>query len=464
MAIKYFLMIPVLIFFTGCDDGIEQTDTSQQEEIQAGQEEQGEIKVSSPPLALVGGTLIDGSEIAPLLSNSVILIRDGIIERVGTIADISIPAEYEQISTEGMTVMPGLWDMHVHLLYAGHTNYPYWHEAYTPRFEEEIMPATAIQHIRSGVTSVRDLGAPAGAIFRLRNRILNGDIIGPTIYAAGPQINRSFPDWARFYRTPVSNPEAASAVANELIDSGADLLKISNAESMTVADIRAITDAAHARGIMVTAHGRTDEEILMGLQGGVDEFQHIGASAESPEYSSEVMNAIRDRINTGPPLYWTPTVGLQLRGSYLQDNLEMLDAPQNYAGLPDDIAADIKEAVTTFSPTVVDQEIIIRKVEQLRQAGVELLVGTDAGLAGNFHGQAMWQEMGTWVDILGIDPLETIRRATSLPARLMGRDGEAGRVVPGQLADLLVVEGDPLRHMDVLRSPAIVIMRGQRIK
>ena len=86
-----------------------------------------------------------------------------------------------------------------------------------------------------------------------------------------------------------------------------------------------------------------------------------------------------------------------------------------------------------------------------------MLVGTDAGLAGNFHAQAMWQEMESWVDILGIDPLETIHRATALPARLLGREGEVGRVVPGQRADLLIVQGDPLRHMEVLRSPAIVI-------
>jgi len=423
-----------------------------------------EGSIVSSPLALVGGTLIDGSEIAPLLANSVILIRDGRIERVGTVADTSIPAEYEQISTEGMTVMPGLWDMHVHLLYAGHTNIPYWHETYTPRFEEEIMPATATQQLWSGVTSVRDLGAPADAVFNLRNRIASGDIPGPTIYAAGPQINRNFPDWARFYRTPVSNPQQAAAVANALIDSGADMLKISGAENMSVEDIRAITDAAHARGIMVTAHGRNDQEILMGLQGGVDEFQHIGVSAESPEYSSEIMAAIRDRVIFGPPLYWTPTVSVQLARSYLEENPEILDAQENYAGLPEDIAMDIREAVANFSPTAVDADIVIRKVTQLREAGVELLVGTDAGLVGNFHSQAMWQEMDSWVNILGIEPLETIRRATSLPARLMGREGEVGRVVPGQRADIIVVEGDPLRHMDVLRSPAIVILRGQRIR
>lgn len=418
---------------------------------------------ASGALALVGGTLIDGSLSTPI-GNSVILIRDGIIESVGTLNELAIPADYEQISTEGMTVMPGLWDLHVHLLYAGHTNNPYWHEVYTSRFEADIMPATAMQQLQSGVTSVRDLGAPAESVFNLREKIAGGTLSGPGIYAAGPQINRSFPDWARFYRTPVANPEAAAATANALIDSGADILKITNAEAMAVADIRAITDVAHARGIRVTAHGRTDREILMGLEGGVDEFQHIGVTAGSPEYPLEVMDAIRSRVAAGPALYWTPTVGLQLRSAYLAANPEMLDAPANYAGLPEDVIADIKASLSDFAPVPADADSIVRKVTQLRDAGVELLVGTDAGLAGNFHSQAMWQEMDSWVSILGFDALETIHRATSVAARYMGRQDEAGMVAVGQIADVIAVEGDPTRDMSVLSQPSIVIVGGSRIK
>ena len=272
------------------------------------------------PFALVGGTLIDGSGGAPL-GDSVVLLRDGRIERVGAEGDLAVPDGYAVIDTNGMTVLPGLWDAHVHLLYAGHTENAYWHEAYTDRFADEIMPATALQHLRAGVTSVRDLGAPPEAIFAVREAVDAGEIEGPTIYAAGPQINRAFPDWARFYRRAVADPDDAARAANALIDAGADVLKVTNAEAMTVADLRAITEAAHARGVSVAAHGRSDAEIRMGLEGGVDEFQHIGVAGDDDAgYPPDLLEVIRARVAAGPPLYWTLTVGLPLRGADMARN------------------------------------------------------------------------------------------------------------------------------------------------
>src|SRR5262245_57165571 len=77
------------------------------------------------PLALVGGTLIDGTGGAPL-RNSVVLIRGDRVERIGTVASLPVPVDYERVSTEGMTVLPGLWDLHVHLIYNGHPNPGAW--------------------------------------------------------------------------------------------------------------------------------------------------------------------------------------------------------------------------------------------------------------------------------------------------------------------------------------------------
>ena len=140
---------------------------------------------SDGPLALVGGTLIDGGE-GPPVRDSVVLLRDGRVEQVGAVGDTVVPDGYTVIDTNGMTVLPGLWDAHVHLLYAGHTQNAYWHETYTDRFAAEIMSATARQHLQAGVTSVRDMGAPPGAVFTVRDGVAAGDLEGPTIYAAGP--------------------------------------------------------------------------------------------------------------------------------------------------------------------------------------------------------------------------------------------------------------------------------------
>ena len=123
--------------------------------------------------ALVGGTLIDGFGGRPV-RNSVILIDGERISAVGVQGTLAIPANAEVISTEGMSVLPGLWDMHVHLMLNGHSDYPHWDKTYPPLFESTIMPAGAKQLLLAGVTSARDLGAPLRASISVRDRINAG--------------------------------------------------------------------------------------------------------------------------------------------------------------------------------------------------------------------------------------------------------------------------------------------------
>ena len=109
--------------------------------------------------ALVGGRLIDGFGHRPI-ANSVILIHGDRIEKVGTLDTLPIPEGYQLISTEGMDVLPGLWEAHAHLMLNGHSDYSHWDKAYANKLSSEIMPASAQQLLLAGITSVRDLGAP----------------------------------------------------------------------------------------------------------------------------------------------------------------------------------------------------------------------------------------------------------------------------------------------------------------
>ena len=109
--------------------------------------------------ALVGGRLIDGFGGHPI-ANSVIIIENDIITKVGHQGNTPIPKGAEIISTEGMDVLPGLWDMHVHLMITGHSNYTHWDTTYRDQLADVIMPASAKQLLYAGVTSARDLGAP----------------------------------------------------------------------------------------------------------------------------------------------------------------------------------------------------------------------------------------------------------------------------------------------------------------
>src|SRR5689334_12073930 len=125
---------------------------------------------ASPALALVGGRLIDGFGGRPI-ENSVIVVENGRIKAVGRVGELAVPEGAQVISTEGMSVLPGLWDMHVHTMIVGHADYDHWDKAYASQFESVIMPAAARQLLMAGVTSARDLGAPLEASISVRNRI-----------------------------------------------------------------------------------------------------------------------------------------------------------------------------------------------------------------------------------------------------------------------------------------------------
>ena len=148
--------------------------------------------------ALVGGTLIDGYGGTPI-RNSVIIVEGERIRAVGQVGSLPVPAGAEVISTEGMSVLPGLWDMHVHLMINGHGDYAHWDKTYMPVQESVIMPASARQLLMAGVTSARDLGGPLGASVGVRDAINAGKIPGPTLYVSGPFIQHEpYPGTAEF--------------------------------------------------------------------------------------------------------------------------------------------------------------------------------------------------------------------------------------------------------------------------
>lgn len=420
------------------------------------------------PLALVGGTLIDGAGGAAI-RNSVVLVRGERIERVGTVESLPVPAEYERISTEGMTVLPGLWDLHVHLVYSNHPNPTAWFR-HAAQFERVTIPASAEQMLLAGVTSVRDLAAPAEAIFAVEQRIARGELPGPTLYAAGPALSKSLPNQpaptSQFL--PVTDAADARAKARRLIEAGADIIKIFNAERMSADERRAIVDEAHARGRKVAMHGSTDAEIRLGLSMGIDDFQHIGA--DSPEYAPDIVEALRARVKTGPPLYWTPTVGANwlLNGEYVASKPELLiDDPEIYRSLPLAMVEEVKQAWAAYQPRqpVPNATAIVRrKIAQMREAGVELAFGSDEGSTGQPGRHSTWMDADLWVRELGLPPMFVIQRMTLDAARAMGADRDTGSVTAGKYADVIAVRGDPLRHIDVLRDPVVVIKHGRRYK
>jgi imidazolonepropionase-like amidohydrolase len=420
--------------------------------------------------ALVGGTLIDGYGSTPL-RNSVVIIEGERIKAVGQVGTVAIPSGAEVISTEGMSVLPGLWDMHVHLMINGHSDYAHWDKTYPPQMESVIMPASARQLLMAGVTSARDLGGPLKASLSVRDRIRKGEIPGPTLYVSGPFIQHEPYPGTDYFRWGIKGPEDARAKVRTLAEAGVDVIKLIDQDQMTMEEVQAVVEEAHKRKLPVVAHSHRPEEIRRGLQAGVDCFEHTGL-ATAPEYPAEIIAMIRERaakMSLGP-LFWTPTVQGLLNYEYVRDNPEQLDDPSWQLGLPQSIIDDIRASLrkpgelSYYQIAPLRRPTLARKITQLRESGVLLLIGTDSGIPMNFHSQTTWRELDAWVNHFNIDPITALRAATYWPSVAMKVSNDVGTVSEGKYADIIAVRGDVLRHIDLLQDVDIVIKRGRRWK
>ncbi|HET7694557.1 MAG TPA: amidohydrolase family protein [Vicinamibacterales bacterium] len=420
--------------------------------------------------ALVGGTLIDGFG-GPPIQNSVVLIAGEKIAAVGRVGQLAVPQAAEVISTEGMTVLPGLWDMHVHTMIVGHADYGHWDKAYFNQFESVIMPAAAKQLLSAGVTSARDLGGPLEQSISVRDRINSGRIRGATLYVSGPFIQHEPYPNTEAYRWGVKGPDDGRAKVKQIAAAGVDVVKLIDQDQMTMDEVRAVVEEAHRHGKPVIAHSHRPEEIRVGLRAGVDGFEHTGL-ATAPAYPDDILGMIRERtgkMSLGP-LFWTPTIEGLLNYEYLRDNPEALDDPAWQADLPAAIVADIKKSLEHvdrlpyFQLTAARRPTLAHKFKQLREAGVVQLIGTDSGIPMNFHTHSTWRELDAWVTVLGVDPMTAIRAATYWPSVAMNVDARVGTVSPGKDADVIAVRGDVLRYISLLQRVDVVVKRGVRYK
>jgi imidazolonepropionase-like amidohydrolase len=419
--------------------------------------------------ALVGGTLIDGFGGDPV-RNSVILINGTKIEKVGTVETLPVPAGYEIISTEGMSVLPGLWDMHVHLMINGHSDYPYWDKKYPPLFRNTIMPAGAKQLLMAGVTSARDLGAPLEDIIAVRDSINKGKMVGPTLYVSGPFLQHAPYPGTEQFRWGINGVADARAKVQRLAKGGVDCIKLVDQDQMTQEEINAIVEEAHKWKLKVVAHSHRPEEIRRGLIAGVDCFEHTGL-ATAPEYPEDIIKTIRERTgNSNNKLFWCPTVEGLFNNDYNIRNTEHLDDPSWQVGLPDSIVRDIRNSIkqpsqlSYFQVTPYRKPTLKRKFSQLRESGVILLIGTDSGIPMKFHSQSTWNELDIWVREMGVDPMLAIRAATYWPAVFQGVEEKTGTITEGKDADIIAVRGDVLRYINLLQKVDMVIKSGVRVK
>jgi imidazolonepropionase-like amidohydrolase len=396
-----------------------------------------------------GRLVADASK--PAAGPSTITITDGRITAV-TAGLTPPPAGARLVDLSAKTVLPGLIDMHVHL--SGEPGGDFRDEAVDPNEWATLVGAkNARITALAGFTTVRDLGSPPLVGFALRRATAEGVIPGPRIVSSGPAISviGGHGDVSGFRPEVIralgvdntcTGPEQCAARVREFSRAGADLIKITATggvlsqqarglgQHFTDAEMKSIVDTAHALGLKVAAHAHSARGIEAAARAGVDSIEH-GTFADSRAIAA-----------------------MKASGSSLVPTL------MAFTGIRERLGKNIYTPVVEAKVRETLSEVG-KAARAARAAGVPVVFGTDAAVFE--HGRNA-QELSLMVELAGMTPAEAIASATTGAARLLGMEREVGRIAPGFSADLIAVEGDPLRDVRTLEHVDFVMVRGKAIQ
>lgn len=367
----------------------------------------------------------DGERVIP---NASIVVQGRRIVSVG--AKVAVPKGAREVDLRRYTVLPGLIDLHTHVTY-------YWDRApgttplkqgrrRTPEETAHVAAENARLTLESGVTTIRDLGAGGGADILMRDRVVAGTLVGPRMLVAGRGISAG--------RGGGPAPDAMPSEVETRIKAGSDWIKVyasrgsfdsvDTTQTLTFEQMKAIVDAAHAAGKKVAVHSYGASGVKDAVRAGADSIEH------GIELDDETLAEMVKRRTV-----WVPTI---------DHNRYYVDAKDEYG----------------FAPEVIPplKDYIAKNLEATRRAfkaGVRLGMGSDAVFTG--FGQNT-REL-EWFVKAGMTPAQALQTATSTGAELLGRADSLGRVKPGFLADIIAVEGDPLKDITALFNEVRWVMK-----
>jgi imidazolonepropionase-like amidohydrolase len=375
---------------------------------------------------LANARLFDGTG-APVREGVSVVVEDGYIESIGT----DVPGGARIIDLQGRLLMPGLIDCHTHLTIGAEPELAEGEEALRPGVVGHIVAAVLRDALRMGITTVREVGAHGDTVFEVRQAARYGAFRIPRVLISGRLVSATSPQGSHFrdmYRE-ADGPDEMRKAAREQIRRGADFVKImtTGARSvewenpgpaqMTREEVAAVVDEVHRLGYRVAAHCEGLEGTRLAIEEGVDTIEHGFYLHQEPELLAQL--AARRGV-------LVPTL------TFLHDVAEH-KADQWSDHLVERGAYNVEEAHRTLAAAI--------------EAGVPIAMGYDSSPE-----RRAASELGLMVEA-GMSPAEALVAATSTGAYALGLDYLIGTVEPAKLADLLVVDGDPLDDISVLLDP-----------
>jgi len=410
-------------------------------------------------IALVGGKLLDGYEAPPIHHAAVVIEGDEIVA-VGPASEVEIPADARVIDTAGKTMLPGLIDVHGHLMMLGHG----WYGDWFPWFEEHeelVYETSAKQLLAAGVTTTVDVAAPA-SILEFRDRANANEVPSPRLLVSGPWIARGTWDvLLPSFQNIVESPEEARRAAERLVEMGVDVIKTWS--GTTEEDFRAIASVADPAGVPIHCHVYPTEAVWGAIRGGCDVLQHAGSGGSVPAYPDDLVAEIAMR---GIPVVPTIAHRIWVYPATLEFPERLWD-PELLESFPPPIREEVLDSygrhdfhrLSYFRTTPRQIRLAEEAARQFVEAGAVIAMGTDTGSPLNFHTESAWREISAMVDV-GMTPLQAISASTKVAAEVIGMADQVGTIEPGKKADVIVVDGDPLFDINVLGYVTDVVKDG----
>ncbi len=412
-----------------------------------------------------------------------VLVKNGQIEHIydGATPDPK-DVKAEAVEASGKTLLPGLIDVHVHLAASGGFS-----ESPGDYQLDKTMPRALAAYLYSGITAVKSVGDPLDQILKVRGMVNSGERLGAELFTCGPiftapgghgtEYFKNLPEQFRksaeeqTVRTP-KTPEEAKQQVDQLKQRGVDGIKaILEAGAagrlfnrLDVSILRAVADEARAQKLPITIHTGDSHDVEDALSVGTNGIEHgsmrdtipavlfARMKSQSVAYDPTltVVEAFLDIANGSLDPLERPLVLQAAPASLLDSSKKFLASPSG---------GKIREQMKRFPASM---ELARQNLLAAWKAGVMLVTGSDAGNPLVLHGATIQRELELWVEA-GIPPAAALQAATYNAARFIGVGDRIGLIKEGYEANLLLVDGNPMKEIKQIESIQTVIFKGERI-
>ncbi len=398
---------------------------------------------------------------APPLEHATVVLRDGRIAAVGPAARVTVPSDAVGIDGAGKYLVPGLFEMHAHV--------------------SKARGSSLGLFVVNGVTTMRDMGGDHQELLRWRDEVRRGTRMGPRMLLAGPYLEsarnvarmRSTPVEAMVEpvertRVPVGSPARARHVVDSLAALELDYLKIRTVEDE--ATYRTIVGVAREHGLDVVGHvfGIVPETVIDAGQRGVEHVFYPPLDSLSRDRRLAIWRRLRD-AGTGV----VPTLVVALLSVFppdsvlravVDDSLGVGDPRRRYVSRymrldwREQVAEQDAQRRALFRQLY---ESSLRNTREMHEVGVPIMAGSDVAVLNVFPGSSLHGELELFVTEVGMTPMEALEAATRVPATFLGLADSVGTIEPGKVADLVLLDADPLADIGNVRRIHSVVLRGR---